>query len=168
MALDIAKFRSWARIPHTEDDPAIGIAWAAAVRELEERTGWCVESVTRTQWVASAPLTIYGGLYLKLDRQGDLAGTTVGYSDSAAVPLTGSPMDKIQINGLIYVDMDITSLTYPVTLTVTAGNAALNPLLEMALLQRVAHHVASRGDDTVALDSTYWDRITGMMGKGIA
>ena len=46
-------------------------------------------------------------------------------------------------------------------------NAALNPLLEMALLQRVAHHVASRGDDTVALDSTYWDRITGMMGKGI-
>jgi hypothetical protein len=54
-----------------------------------------------------------------------------------------------------------------VTLTVTAGNAALNPLLEMALLQRVAHHVASRGDDTIALDSTYWDRITGMMGKGI-
>jgi hypothetical protein len=37
----------------------------------------------------------------------------------------------------------------------------------MALLQRVAHHVASRGDDTIALDSTYWDRITGMMGKGI-
>jgi hypothetical protein len=27
--------------------------------------------------------------------------------------------------------------------------------------------VASRGDDTIALDSTYWDRITGMMGKGI-
>lgn len=41
MALDLAKFRNWARIPHTEDDPAIGIAWSAAVRELEERTGWC-------------------------------------------------------------------------------------------------------------------------------
>jgi hypothetical protein len=166
MALDIAKFRSWARIPHTEDDPAIGIAWAAAVRELEERTGWCVESVTRTQWVPAAPLTIYGGLYLRLERQGDLAGTTAVYSDSATVPLTGT-CAKIMINGLVYVDMDIDALTYPVTLTVTAGNAALNPLLEMALLQRVAHHVASRGDDTVALDSTYWDRITGMMGKGI-
>jgi len=170
MALDLAKFRSWARIPHTEDDPAIGIAWSAAVRELEERTGWCVESVTRTQWVPSAPLTNYGGLYLRLERQGDLAGTTVTYSDSATTPLTGNLNSaKIQINGLIYVDMEIANvnLTYPVTLTVTAGNAALNPLLEMALLQRVAHHVASRGDDTVALDSTYWDRITGMMGKGI-
>jgi hypothetical protein len=116
--------------------------------------------------VAAAPVTIYGGLYLRLERQGDLAGTTVTYSDSATVPLTGT-CAKIMINGLIYVDMEIDALTYPVTLTVTAGNAALNPLLEMALLQRVAHHVASRGDDTVALDSTYWDRITGMMGKGI-
>jgi hypothetical protein len=120
--------------------------------------------------VAAAPLTIYGGLYLRLERQGDLAGTTITYSDSAATPLTGNLNSaKIQINGLIYVDMEIAnvSLTYPVTLTVTASNAALNPLLEMALLQRVAHHVASRGDDTIALDSTYWDRITGMMGKGI-
>jgi hypothetical protein len=166
MALDIAKFRSWARIPHNEDDPAIAICWAGAVRELEERTGWCVESVTRTQWVPSAPLTIYGGMYLKLERQGDLAGTTATYSDSATVPLTGT-CAKIMINGLVYVDMEISLLTYPVTLTVTAGNAALNPLLEMALLQRVANHVASRGDDTIALDSTYWDRITGMMGKGI-
>jgi hypothetical protein len=166
MALDLAKFRSFARIPHNEDDPAISICWAAAVRELEEQTGWCVESVTRTQWVPSAPLTNYGGLYLRLERQGDLAGTTAVYSDSATVPLTGT-CSKIMINGLVYVDMEIDNLTYPVTLTVTAGNAALNPLLEMALLQRVAHHVASRGDDTVALDSTYWDRITGMMGKGI-
>ena len=166
MALDLAKFRNWARIPHTDDDPSIQIAWSAAVRELEERTGWCVESVTRTQWVPVAPLTIYGGLYLRLERQGDLAGTTVTYSDDAATPLTGT-CAKIMINGLVYVDMEISLLTYPVTLTVTAGNAALNPLLEMALLQRVAHHVASRGDDTVALDSTYWDRITGMMGKGI-
>jgi len=166
MPLDIAKFRSWARIPHTEDDPSIGIAWAAAVRELEERTGWCVETVTRTQWVAAAPVTNYGGLYLRLERQGDLAGTTVNYSDSTTVPLTGV-CSTIMINGLIYVDMDIDNLTYPVTLTVQAGNAALNPLLEMALLQRVAHHVASRGDDTQALDSSYWDRITGMLGKGI-
>ena len=166
MALDLAKFRNWARIPHTDDDPSIQIAWSAAVRELEERTGWCVESVTRTQWVPQAPVTIYGGLYLRLERQGDLAGTTATYSDSTTVPLTGT-CAKIQINGLVYVDMEIDALTYPVTLTVTAGNAALNPLLEMALLQRVAHHVASRGDDTVALDSTYWDRITGMMGKGI-
>jgi hypothetical protein len=164
MALDLAKFRNWARIPHTEDDPAIGIAWSAAVRELEERTGWCVESVTRKQWVPAAPVTIYGGLYLRLERQGDLAGTTVNYVDGAG--LTGQ-CSKITINGLIYVDMDIPDLTYPVTLTVTASNAALNPMLEMALLQRVAHHVASRGDDTIALDSTYWDRITSMMGKGI-
>jgi len=166
MPLDQAKFRSWARIPHTEDDPAIQIAWSAAVRELEERTGWCVETVTRTQWVPVAPVKIYGGLYLRLERQGDLAGTTVLYSDSATVPLTGT-CNKIMINGLIYVDMKIDAITYPVTLTVTASNVALNPMQEMALLQRVAYHVASRGDDTVALDSTYWDRITSMMGKGI-
>jgi hypothetical protein len=166
MALDIAKFRSFARIVHNEDDPAIAICWAGAVRELEEKTGWCVESVTRTQWVPSAPVTIYGGLYLLLQRQGDLAGTTATYSDSATVPLTGT-CAKIMINGLIYVDMEIDAITYPVTLTVTAGNAALNPLLELALLNRVAQKVAERGDDTKALDSTYWDRITSMMGKGI-
>jgi hypothetical protein len=111
-------------------------------------------------------LTNYGGLYLRLERQGDLAGTTATYSDSATVPLTGT-CAKIIINGLIYVDMEIDAITYPVTLTVTASNAALNPLLEMALLNRVAQKVAERGDDTRALDSTYWDRITGMMGKGI-
>jgi hypothetical protein len=54
-----------------------------------------------------------------------------------------------------------------VVLTVTVGTNTLNPLLEMALLQRVTQHVASRGDDTVALPSDYWDRICGMMGKGI-
>jgi hypothetical protein len=50
---------------------------------------------------------------------------------------------------------------------VSCGSNTLNPLLEMALLQRVTHHVASRGDDTVTLSSDYWDRISAMMGKGI-
>ena len=27
---------------------------------------------------------------------------------------------------------------------------------------------AQRGDDTVALSSDYWDRVSAMMGKGIA
>jgi hypothetical protein len=37
----------------------------------------------------------------------------------------------------------------------------------MMLLQRVAQHVQSRGDDTVTLPGDYWDRISAMMGKGI-
>lgn len=158
MAIDISKFRNWARLSSNEDDPAIQIAWEAAKRELEERTGWCVDPVTRTQYVASEPTN--DQLLVRLERQ---PATAVTYLDD--VGATGSAT-LVTINGIEYAAM-ADSLTYPVVLTVTAGTNTLNPLLEMALLQRVTQHVASRGDDTVALPSDYWDRICGMMGKGI-
>lgn len=165
MALDLAKFRAWARIPHTEDDPAIQIAWEAAVRELEERTGWVVDPVSRTQYVGVEP-TNTEKLVL-LSRQPVTAVTVV---DEASVTQT---LKLFTINGLQYAKIDENSagadvsVEYPAILTVSCGTNTLNPLLEMALLQRVTQHVQSRGDDTVALDSTYWDRISGMMGKGI-
>lgn len=165
MALDLAKFRAWARIPHTEDDPAIQIAWEAAVRELEERTGWVVDQVSRTQYVGVEP-TNTEKLVL-LSRQPVTAVTVV---DEASVTQT---LKLFTINGLQYAKIDENSagadvsVEYPAILTVSCGTNTLNPLLEMALLQRVTQHVQSRGDDTVALDSTYWDRISGMMGKGI-
>jgi hypothetical protein len=74
----------------------------------------------------------------------------------------------VTINGLQYFKMPEEGITYPITITLSVGSNTLNPLLEMALLQRVTQHVASRGDDTVALSSDYWDRISTMMGKGIA
>lgn len=166
MALDLAKFRAWARIPHTEDDPAIQIAWEAAVRELEERTGWVVDPVSRTQYVGVEP-TNTEKLVL-LSRQPVTAVTVV---DEASVTRS---LKLFTINGLQYAKIDEdtagaeVSVEYPAVLTVSCGTNTLNPLLEMALLQRVTQHVQSRGDDTVALDSTYWDRISGMMGKGIA
>ena len=159
MPLDLAKFRAWARIPHTEDDPAIQIAWEAAVRELEERTGWVVDPVTRTQYVGVEP-TNTEKLVL-LTRQPVTLCTTV--NDNAQVV----SINLREINGLQYADLDVNDLSYPLSLTLLAGSNTLNPLLEMALLQRVTQHVASRGDDTVVLSSDYWDRISGMMGKGI-
>ena len=165
MPLDLAKFRAWARIPHTEDDPAIQIAWEAAVRELEERTGWVVDPVSRTQYVGVEP-TNTENLVL-LARQPVTAVTVV---DEASVTQT---LKLFTINGLQYAKIDENSagadvsVEYPAILTVSCGTNTLNPLLEMALLQRVTQHVQSRGDDTVALSSDYWDRITTMMGKGI-
>lgn len=165
MPLDLAKFRAWARIPHTEDDPAIQIAWEAAVRELEERTGWVVDPVSRTQYVGVEP-TNTEKLVL-LSRQPVTAVTVV---DEASVTQT---LKLFTINGLQYAKIDENSaganvsVEYPAILTVSCGTNTLNPLLEMALLQRVTQHVQSRGDDTVALSSDYWDRISGMMGKGI-
>lgn len=165
MALDLAKFRAWARIPHTEDDPAIQIAWEAAVRELEERTGWVVDPVSRTQYVGVEPSNTEK--LVLLSRQPVTAVTVV---DEASVTQT---LKLFTINGLQYAKIDENSagadvsVEYPAILTVSCGTNTLNPLLEMALLQRVTQHVQSRGDDTVALDSTYWDRISGMMGKGI-
>lgn len=169
MALDLAKFRAWARIPHTEDDPAIQIAWEAAVRELEERTGWVVDPVSRTQYVGVEP-TNTEKLVL-LARQP--ATGVVSLDDDS----TSRIHNLVTINGLQYVKLSTevhvtlgeiaATPTYPVVLTISCGTNTLNPLLEMALLQRVTQHVQSRGDDTVALDSTYWDRISGMMGKGI-
>lgn len=169
MALDLAKFRSWARIPHTEDDPAIQIAWEAAVRELEERTGWVVDPVTRTQYVGVEPVDELK--LVRLERQPTTA--VVSLDDDG----TSRIHNLVTINGLQYVKLSTAvdvilgeiaaTPTYPVVLTVTCGTNTLNPLLEMALLQRVTQHVQSRGDDTVALPSDYWDRITSMMGKGI-
>jgi hypothetical protein len=165
MALDLAKFRAWARIPHTEDDPAIQIAWEAAVRELEERTGWVVDPVSRTQYVGVEPSNTEK--LVLLSRQ---PVTAVSVVDEASVTRS---LKLFTINGLQYAKIDEdtvgadVSVEYPAILTVSCGTNTLNPLLEMALLQRVTQHVQSRGDDTVALDSTYWDRISGMMGKGI-
>ncbi len=158
MAIDISKFRNWARLSSNEDDPAIQIAWEAAKRELEERTGWCVDPVTRTQYVAAEPNN--EELLVRLERQ---PVTAVTYLDDDGA--TGSAT-LVTINGIQYATM-ADSLAYPVVLTVTAGTNTLNPLLEMAILQRVTQHVASRGDDTVALPSDYWDRVSSMMGKGI-
>lgn len=161
MALDIAKYRAWARIPHQEDDPAIQIAWEAALRELEERTGWCVDPVTRTQRISAEPTTDANDERLVLAWRQPVTSATYVDDNSLVQPLT-----LVTINGLQYVSLP-DGLNYPLLVTLGAGSNTLNPLLEMALLQRVAHHVASRGDDTVALDSSYWDRISAMMGKGI-
>jgi len=157
MALDINKFRGWARIPHQQDDPAIQIAWEAAVRELEERTGWVVDPITRTQYVGVEPQN--DELLVLASRQPVTSATII-------VDMVVTPLTLVTINGLQYFQMpDATE--YPITVTLSVGSNTLNPLLEMALLQRVAQHVQSRGDDTVTLSSDYWDRISAMMGKGI-
>jgi hypothetical protein len=159
MPIDIAKFRAWARIPHEADDPAIQIAWEAAVREVEERTGWCVDPVTRYQYVASEPAN--EERLIRLERQ---PVTLCELALSGGLFLT---LNLREINGLTYASLDTLSVTYPATLRLTAGSNTLNPLLEMMLLQRVTQHVQSRGDDTFTLSSDYFDRISAMMGKGI-
>lgn len=158
MPIDISKFRAWARIPSTQDDPAILIAWEAAKRELEERTGWCVDPITRTQYVAAEPDN--EELLVLAARQPVTAATYT-------VDMVVTSLTLVTINGLQYFKMPEEGITYPITITLSVGSNTLNPLLEMALLQRVTQHVASRGDDTVALSSDYWDRISTMMGKGI-
>ncbi len=158
MPIDISKFRAWARIPSTQDDPAILIAWEAAKRELEERTGWCVDPITRTQYVAAEPDNEQ--LLVLAARQPVTAATYT-------VDMVVTSLTLVTINGLQYFKMPEEGITYPITITLSVGSNTLNPLLEMALLQRVTQHVASRGDDTVALSSDYWDRISTMMGKGI-
>jgi 8-oxo-dGTP pyrophosphatase MutT (NUDIX family) len=159
LPIDISKFRAWARIPSTQDDPAILIAWEAAKRELEERTGWCVDPITRTQYVAAEPDNEQ--LLVLAARQPVTAATYT-------VDMVVTSLTLVTINGLQYFKMPEEGITYPITITLSVGSNTLNPLLEMALLQRVTQHVASRGDDTVALSSDYWDRISTMMGKGIA
>ena len=159
MPLDIAKFRNWARIPHTIDDPAIVLSYAAAVRELEERTGWCYDQVTRAQYVAEEPEERGGVKLLLLSRQPATLAST-----GAPNPIT--VFNLVEINGMVYAEIP-DGLIYPLTVTVTAGNGKINDLLEMALLQRVTQLVNSRGDDTQTLPGDYWDRICPMFGKAI-
>jgi hypothetical protein len=168
MPLDLAKFRAWARIPHTEDDPAIGIAWAAAVRELEERTGWVVDPITRTQYVGVEPTNTEKLVLLSRQPVTQVVSfNESGFSyEHPLVTINGLQYAKLDREIVGGVEQDATR-TYPLLLTVSCGSNTLNPLLEMALLQRVTQHVQSRGDDTVVLSSDYWDRISGMMGKGI-
>jgi hypothetical protein len=158
MPIDYAKVRNWSRKGHTEDDPALAIAWEAAKHEMELRTGWCVDPVTRTQYVPAEPNN--DELLVRLERQ---PATAVTYSDADGAAGTAT---LVTINGIQYATM-VDGLAYPVLLTVSAGTNTLNPLLEMALLQRTIQLEASRGDDTTTLPGDYWQRICAMMGKGI-
>jgi len=157
MAIDIAKVRAWARKSHQDDDASLTIAWEAATRELEMRTGWCAVPVVRTQYVPVEPTN--DERMVRLERQPCTACTYLVNNVPTAATL-------VLVNGIHYAKLPA-GLTYPLLLTVSAGNTTLNPLLEMALLQRTIQLEASRGDDTVTLPGDYWGRITAMLGKGI-
>lgn len=157
MAIDLTKVRNWSRKGHTEDDAALQIAWASAQRELEMRTGWCADPVTRYQYVAAAPDR--ADRLVRIERQ---PVTQATYSDGA----TTTSLKLATINGITYAQMPEV-ITYPATLEISAGSNTLDPLLEMALLQRTIQLEASRGDDTVTLPGDFWDRICASVGKGI-
>ena len=160
MPISLATIKDWCRVKHTGDDAALQIAYDAVVRELEERTGWCMDQVGRTQYVAEAP--DHPEKLLRLERQPCTSVTflpTGGFSTALTI---------VTINGLSYVQMDHADLDYPVTLSLTCGSNTPDKLLQLAVLERVAQMNAQRGDDTVALSSDYWDRVSAMMGKGIA
>lgn len=172
MPINLSEIKSWARIPHTADDTAIALAYAAAVMELETRTGWCFESVTRTQLVTREPnddsarppyVTYYvpaNVRYIRLDRQ---PATAVTGTDSNGNAIT---ITLVEANGIKYGKV-ATGLSYPLTLTVTAGTGTLDPLLKVALYSRITQLAQSRGDDTVPISSDYWDNICSSLGKGI-
>lgn len=157
MSIDISKVRNWSRKGHSEDDPALFIAWESAKAELEARTGWCVDPVTRYQYVPEAPNNDQG--LVLIDRQ---PVTSVSFTDGIDTTI----LSLVTINGRSYAKMT-SNAVYPLTLTVGAGNNTLDPLLDMALLQRTIQLEASRGDDTTTLPGDYWDRVCAMMGKGI-
>lgn len=165
MPIDLPKLRAWARKPHQYDDAALAMSWDAAVAELEARTGWVLDVNTRTQYVPDAPDN--DEALVLLARQ---PCSSVSATDSSSVVQS---LKLVTINGLKYVMMDTNTadaavtVTYPITITLTCGSATLDPLLEMALMQRAVEIEASRGDDTVALPGAYWDRICKMYGKGI-
>ena len=151
-SITVAQAREYARIPvsQTADDNAISYAIEAAEVELEMRTGWCVNSGTRTQYVKEEPVD---GMLL-LWRQP---------ASAAAIGVTS--LTLVEIDGLKYATMP-SAQTYPCTVTITV-TATSNTLLKMALLQRIVELVSRRGDDTVAPASAYWDNICRMLGKGI-
>lgn len=151
-SITVAQAREYARIPvsQTADDNAISYAIEAAEVELEMRTGWCVNSGTRTQYVKEEPVD---GMLL-LSRQ-----------PASAAAIGATSLTLVEIDGLKYAEMP-SSQTYPCTVTITV-TATSNTLLKMALLQRIVELVSRRGDDTVAPASAYWDNICRMLGKGI-
>jgi len=159
MPITLSTIKDAARVYHTGDDAYLQIAYDATVRELEERTGWCLDPVTRTQYVAEEPTGITK--LVRLERQPVTACTCVN-TLNATVTLA-----LVTINGLQYADLDVADLEYPLVLTVSAGNNTLNPLLQMAVMQRITQLNAARGDDTVTLKTDYWDNICASMGKGI-
>jgi hypothetical protein len=159
MAISLSTIKDSARVFHTGDDAVLQDLYNAVVSELEERTGWCLDPVTRTQYVAEEPKGITK--LLRLDRQPVVVCTCTNVSQQV-VGLT-----LVTINGLQYADLNRTDIAYPLLITMTAGNNTLHPLLKMAVLQRITQLNAGRGDDTVPLKADFWDNVCAMMGKGI-
>jgi hypothetical protein len=160
MPINLSTLKDSARVFHTGDDAYLQDAYNAAVSELEERTGWCLDPVTRTQYVVEEPKGITK--LVRLERQPATACTCV---DTLSATVT---LSLVTINGLHYANLTgVANLAYPLVLTVSAGNNTLHPLLKMAVLQRVTQLNAGRGDDTVPLKADFWDNVCAMMGKGI-
>jgi hypothetical protein len=159
MPINLSTLKDSARVFHTGDDAYLQDAYNAAVSELEERTGWCLDPVTRTQYVAEEPKGITK--LLKLERQ------PVTLCECKDVTNATVSVKLVLINGIHYADMGGVTVTYPLQLTVYAGNNTLHPLLKMAVLQRITQLNAGRGDDTVPLKADFWDNVCAMMGKGI-
>jgi hypothetical protein len=172
MALDLTELKKWARISSTVDDTALTLAYASTVLELEVRTGWCYESVSRTQFVANEPPDDYvrppyvsyyvppNVRYIRLERQPATAVSGVD-ANGSAITIT-----LVEINGLKYAKI-ATGLSYPLTLSVTAGTGTLDPMLKVALYSRITQLAQSRGDDTVPVNSDFWDNICAMVGKAV-
>lgn len=159
MPITTSSLKDSARVYHTGDDAHIALLYDAVVRELEERTGWCLDVVTRTQYVPEQP---YGVAKLvRLERQ----PVTVCTCTNSLQQVVG--LGLVTINGIQYADLDVPNLKYPLILTMTCGDATVNPMLGMAVRARVTQLNAARGDDTVPLRSDYWDNICAMVGKGI-
>lgn len=159
MPITTSSLKDSARVYHTGDDAHIALLYDAVVRELEERTGWCLDVVTRTQYV---PVQPYGVAKLvRLERQPVTQCICTDIHTNLVL------LNLVTINGLQYADLDVPDLKYPLTLTMTCGNNTVHPLLGMAIRARVTQLNAARGDDTVPLRSDYWDNICAMMGKGI-
>lgn len=159
MPITTSSLKDSARVYHTGDDAHIALLYDAVVRELEERTGWCLDVVTRTQYVPEQP---YGVAKLvRLERQPVSAATCLDRNSNLV------SLSLVTINGIQYADMDAPDLKYPLTITMTCGSGTVHPLLGMAIRARVTQLNAARGDDTVPLRSDYWDNVCAMMGKGI-
>lgn len=157
------EIRDWCRLSSTADDAAIQIAYDGAVEELETHTGWTLAAVTRTQFVYSSA-ALWRGRYLLLDRQPAASATVSVSGSTVSIPL-------VAIRGLRYGDFGDSTLggvVYPCVVTVvTDPSLGIPSLCKTLVYERVAHLVASRGDEVAPMDSSYWLRGIAAIGRGI-
>lgn len=160
-ALTTADAKAHLRVYHTLDDSYIASLITAATHEWTAVTHMPLEATSYTHVYEAAPVD---GVYRIYHHPLVLNSITANYTD----PVAGLTVDPVSQSVVTVLDgyaqivptaEQVATWTFPVTLSYTAGVAAIPASVKQALLLRIGYWYSFRGDDVHPPDTAAWQML---------